>query len=467
MKVERGSRAASAHAAGTGRATDDDEPSVPDDLELPPDAPKRGPLDDETLGPEGGAGDDLDLPVLGGTNDDRDAADLDIGLAIDEPRDGSTAHDDALFEVDLGDAVHDFEDHGGPASADAFEPSAEWSDHDDNALPSTADDGGAEGFTEGNEVDVDENQLPELDSDSGEEFDDAAILAELGLGADEPWEAATEFTSDVPVHALAIGDGCVAAVGSAMLWLDRGASPPRVRKLAERAHGCTMLGSTVWIATKRGLEVVAADGPRVVVARPDIVAIAAAAGSVFALAGTSLLRVDPTSGVASVVHDAALAMGASEGAVLVSSARRSGALERLRGQDGDFEPIETPATVAAALQSGGRIAACGPSDAIAVLQAQGASLLVLRHGRVQTLDVAGAHAVAFHRASAVLIVADSAEGLALLHATADAVEAVTVARVHGRGPDAAPSAIVWDPTREVAIVASSAGLTALRQRVRH
>ena len=444
----------------------DDPPGIEGDLGDETEDPAHG---DEALGPSDDLGDDLDV-TEDGNLDDAGADELDIGgvdfgfaeRAPDDADAAGIAGSDEVFEPE-------FEDR---ADAGADEPHAEHpADELDDVLPATPDDGGAEGIGDGSEAELDETHLPAMDADAGGDFELHDLLKEMGFGDAEPWEAVGAHAADDALSCVACERGVVVAAGSAVALMDQGATTPRLRPLVEPAHACALTGDWVVLATRRGVEVTdlaKLSEPRVVLARPDVSAITLVGGTLWLLAGSSLMRLDVGTGAAELARDDVTSIGASGGTLYVGCASRGGRLERLRGDDGAFEGVRLEAAAMRALESGARLAAAAPG--VVVLLGGGRCTLAFAEGRAVTVDVEDVVAAAVRAsppAARVLLLTHSDAALRLLEIDEGGRTTADVRLPVSAASGAAQHAVAWDAARELALVAGPHGLVALRPRLKH
>lgn len=464
--------------AGPRRDRDDEFPPE-EDLDLDPGHAPHG--EDDALGVENDADLELDGGV-GGGSDDSASDDLEIGehdLALKDGHvDGPGAHGD---EHGPGaDSTEEFVPSFSDAPPDGGdEPHPEIGhEMDDDALPSTADDGGAEGIGDGSESFVDESALPAMDADAGGDFELPDLLEELGFGGDGPWELLGTFSTELRLSAVTCREGTLVAVGSAALVVDRGAPAPRVRALAEPAIGCAIVDGSVALATRRGVELLelpSTSPARAIVERPDVQAVAFASGQLWALAGSTLLKVDLASGRAAPVRDDVRSIGAAQGTLFVVDG--SGLL-RLRGGDGAFEAISLDETARRFIGGDTTIAASSPSALL--LMKEGRALVVSSSGSSTSIPREGLLAGTFRAAVGIgqgelataLLVAEAVDGGLDLVSASGAGDGTATTLLHV-GPERARAdaserwGIAWDATREIAVVAGPNGLFSMRPRVEH
>lgn len=452
-----------------GIEPESDDPEHPEDQEIGPDAASRK-IVDEPLGPADDVDFELDTDDARGV-DDGASDDLDIGgieLAIDDSDRARPYGDAAGIEVEDDEFVPAFEEGPQVATEEPFlEPHA---DDGDDAPPWTADDGGAEGIGDGSEAQIDESDLPAMDADAAGDFELTDLLEEMGFGGDEPWEIVPALSHDDALACVTARDGTIVVAGSAVVIVERGGASPRVRPLADVAHGCALVDDTVLLATRRGIERVDASSlgpPRVVWARADVAQLAVAAAQPWVLAGSSLARLDLPSGACDIVKNGVFAIAAAQGTLFVASAGR---IERIRGQDGGFEALEIDDAAQGFLDHDTVIGACSSTGL--VLMNGGRAMLVHASGASTLLSRPGVVAATFRGdgdAARALLLCTSTRGLEMVtvdtSGTARGVVDIESSTAEAR--PAEPHALVWDPTREVVFVAGPAGLVCLRPRTKH
>jgi hypothetical protein len=251
--------------------------------------------------------------------------------------------------------------------------------------------------------------------------------------------------------------------------IERGAIAPRVRAIPEPASACAWLDGHVALVTRRGLELIEAPytgAPTLLLERNDIGSVAFASGQLWVLSGSVLGRLEPTSAAYRAVREDVLALAAAHGTLFIASAAGRGGLERLRGHDGDFEPIDVDEATRAFIQRGASIAAC--TSSALVIEHEGRALLVDVGGRSTALAFDGVLAATYRgqgSQSRALLLATSG-GRLQLHSLPAGGEPGVV----GDLPiDAAAGAygLAWDATRELLLVAGPHGLAGLRPRLKH
>lgn len=429
--------------------------------------PHDGGAEDDALGLPGDA--DVDLDGEDSSNhgtDDAGSDHLDIGLhdVFDEGQKG--ADDAAGIAQDAGDEfVPTFDDFHGGGSDDPIEDTTE---HDDDALPATADDGGAEGIGDGSESEVDEAALPAMDADAGGDFELTDLLEEMGFGGEEPWETVPQLGRDVALACVRCREGMIAAAGSAAaLLLDKGTLAPRVRRLTEGAFDCALSEEALVLATRRGIELLdvsLSSAPRVIVERADIADVAVAAGQIWARAGSQLLRVDALTGHTEVVREDVTGVAAAQGTLFVTTAAKRGSLERLRGHDGAFEKIDVDGATREALGRGATIAACTPS--VLVLVQEGSAQIVSVTGASTRLPCEGVVAATFRGlggGAKPLVLARTERGMELMTFDAKGTPSSIATLEEAPGE----WRVTWDASREIAVVVGPKGLIGLRPRLKH
>lgn len=443
-------------------SSDEERPGIDDEIGEEPAGDAE--LDD-ALGPSADLDDELDV-LEGGGLDDAGAEDLDIGGMDGGFADREGDHDDSAGIAGADEAFEpDFQDR---AEERDDEPQQELpTGEPEEALPWSADDGGAEGIGDGSEAEVDEASLPAMDADAGGDFELPDLLREMGFEEPEPWEPVASLAGDDALCSVVVAHGAMAAAGSAIVALERGATAPRLRPLVERANGCAIVGDQVALATRRGVELselARLPEPRVVLPRADLKAISAVGSRAWALAGSSLLRVDLASGAAELALAEVTSIAASEGTLYAATAR--GGLSRLRGEDGAFESLPVDETARRALEAGAQLVAAAAG--VLALVGEGRCTLAFVDGRALTLDAEGVRAAAVRALPGeprVLLVARGDAGARLVEVDITGRETGEAALPAAAAAE--PCAAVWDPARELALIASAQGLYTLRPRVRH
>lgn len=474
---------------------DDDLDLEDDSIDLPP---PDGGHDEDGDGPAGGD-DDLGLDVADERDslDDAVAGDLDVGehVAFDET---DAPADEPGDEIDVGaldeGLVTAFE---GDRAVDEGEGVDDDLDDDLEAgRPGDLDDGGLEGLAVEEDL-VDEGQLPVLDADDdGEVGDDEELIAALAdadaakrlpAWSEAPFRAREGSGAEVPCAALCVAGGRLIAVGDAVLVVDDGAHA--ARRLATSPGGVSVAhaAGAIVVATARG-QLVAIDeaGAAAPVAgfrpRKERVELAATPGRLWVRAGEALYRVESIRGDEGAPAPArahGVIAIAAHGGVLVAltNGDQGPALERLRGDDEGWrvrplagEPRHAP-LAGALLAAGGstRAVAIAVGDATYLTRDEGATWQALSFGRAVGLAFAGDEA----DAPLLALVEGAAGGEAFVVLVPADDEPTLVARVPAAPEGAARAdarggaAIAWDASREVAWVATRAGLVAVGPERRH
>jgi hypothetical protein len=474
-------------------------PSVPrssvedvDDVPLPPlddegdDAPPEG--EDEELDGDYGGASDLDDSV---------AADLDVGIDIDDLEQALGEDGEAAAQLDVGaldeDLVSGDDEPGGDEEGHGGEE-----DDDLDELDDGPDDGGAEGTLDAIEDDVDDAALPALDGSSGGDddgqHDDEALIGEVIRSAQVvelpardgvPWEIHDGAGARVPCVAVVAHAGRALAGGDVLLLVDEGESSAKRAGLgwSGRAVSVAMADGVLAVGTARGA-VSALAGEALAPlggwrARGSPVRLAATPRRLWILV-EERLYCSASDGAPAAVDLAApvLAMAASAGTLLVLGGGAAAAVHKVRGDD------ETPARVAVpdldpgALQgAGAHLAAAAAGEALAVGTAAGA-LRVSRDG--------GATFTA-HHLPALRALAFAGDGrdddlLALVDGELSGDD-VWLLRVAASGaitrllaldgydeeqePAAEAAALCWDTARELCWMASAHGLLAVGRATKH
>lgn len=428
------------------------------DPALPPTEPA-----DEDVGPrQTDDHDELYVRDEHGGTDDAAAGDLDIGELVGD--DHTVSHGDSLeglpdedAEPALFDEVHGSLMDDGPAENDHHELL-----HD--ALPSSPDDGGAEGTSDGTEGELHEDQLPELDADAEGELELDEMLKQLGFASEggETWEQTTAFGFDRALACVVASDGSVAAAGEALVVIGRGEIAPRSRPLADAASACAWLGPRVLFATARGVHVAEGSGPDVLaIALPNVQALAVAAGRAWALAQSTLYAIDARTNATEVARTDVAQISSSPSALyLVAGTGADARVLALRAQDGDWQDLGVAPEPLEHLGRGARLVT---SAAGAVATIDSAQTLVWRPGATRStavpLDDVVAAVFCGDGPHAPLLLATESGSLSLFE------EGRGLSEV-GSAPFA-PVALTWDATRDLAFAVGPSGLVALGPRVKH
>ncbi|MBK9266821.1 MAG: hypothetical protein IPM54_44445 [Polyangiaceae bacterium] len=323
---------------------------------------------------EGEAGTDKfedDLPALrddgGDPFDDANAADLDIGVHIDDDDARDTSADASGDAVDVGSLDEDFAQFDNDASAldeergtDGFVEDDELGAFDGEA--SAADDGGFEGTGEDAANDIDESALPELDESEHDHADETLgdVLLEEAARAQLPSWAASRFVplegagASVPCASVSVVGGRVFAAGDVVLTVDEGAHAARTVGLEAPCLAIAATEEMAAIATVRGGLLVSRDG------------CASAASVAGFRSSKGPLGLACTPGRVWLLHDGALwsmaggdnalvrvresgvrAIAATNGSLLALSSRSDGVfVERFRGDDEAWQSTALPLDVA-------------------------------------------------------------------------------------------------------------------------
>jgi hypothetical protein len=479
-------RASAVHAAGIV----DEEDAV----ELPP-------LDDGGADEASGLDDDAppSIDVPDSELDPLDDANADE-LAFDDldPLPDDEARDDDDREVDVGawtegidtrDEAEARDDTPGFGADEAYDLAPE---------DTSADDGGAEGTAEAIEDEVDEGALPELDADEEAEFEDEELLAAVGAEeaplppwATPRWSPLEGAGGPLPCAAVAASGGRVVAAGDVLLVVDEGAH-------AARQSGATRGGSSIaadaraaYVATRRGT---------IVVLRGDDAAPSALPGwrargalELVTTSGRLWIRCDdtllcattfaddgPTSAPEPVRARGVRAIAAAGSATIALLVEHGAArIERWRSDDEGWRGDAVRGEASrAAIDPSARLCATASGRAIAIAGAQ--RVFVSRDGGASWSGLAepcaAAMAFAGEAADAPLLLFVGRPGADAGHLVEVSPSGVarTLAAVPSAFPEAsddgpAPgaAALAWDATRELAWVASAAGLVAIGRARRH
>lgn len=482
--------------------------TVPSASTLPSAAGERGNNDD--VEPEIEIDDDLDLPTTGGDDDEPSGSldEDDDADAIDDSDDGgdSPLDDAEASDVDAGeDEIDETDDDDGDESDIDVGPlddevdigeESELGDEaagdaagDDDGIDleerAVADDGGIEGTNEAPEDAVDESALPELDADDGDDEgeEDLAEVLLVDAQTELPSWDATRWTplegagAAVPCSALAIAAGRVAAAGEVLLVVGEGERSARQPSfgagvvaiaaaddllLTANARGQLAVSQTAWTEAISLGALRAGRGP---------LALAATPGRGWIRRDGALHSVTPPDGAIVPVRErGVLAMTASGGAVLLLAEGAAGpVIERLRGDDEGrratplrgaarrlVESAAKQGTITLVAAAGGRSLAFTDGARIAISRDDGATFAIAVFGPILALAFVG------DDDDATLLVLT--EGGTVVQSPV-AGEATRVAAIEGVG--STPAAIGWDPSRECAWIACSAGLFAIGRAPRH
>ena len=418
---------------------------------------------DEAVGPDGSE-EDEELYVRDehvGT-DDASAGDLDIGELIGEDHPASHADGEEGFGDDESEPALFEEPSGALAESEALD--SDQHDFGEDALPSSPDDGGAEGMSDGTEGELHEDQLPDLDADAEGELELDEMLRQLGFGGErgEAWVAAPAFGFDRPLASVVARDGSVAAAGEALVVIGKGEIAPRTRPLAEAALGCAWLGPRLLFASARGIHLAEGSGPDVLaIPLADVKALAVAASRPWALAGTMLYSIDERSGAAELARDDVTQIASSPSTLyVVVDDGTEARVFALRGQDGDWEVVGVALETREHLRRGASLVA---SAAGAVAAIDSTQVLVWRPGTTTStsvrLDDVVAAAFCGDGPHAPLLLATESGSLSLFEEARGLSEVGTVPFT--------PLALTWDASRDLVFAAGPGGLVALGPRVKH
>lgn len=439
------------------------KPSPPEDDLIEPALPPSEPAD-EDVGPSGHEDhDDLYVRDEHGGSDDTSAADLDIGeLGVDVVPVSSLDMEDGLSHDDEEPSLFD-EAQGSLLADHRDEPDAAHEDLHD-LLPSSPDDGGAEGMLDGTEGDVREDELPELDADAEGELELDEMLKQLGFASDgrEAWEVAPAFGFDRPLAAVVSHEGSVAAAGDALVVIGKGEIAPRARQLPEPATACAWLGPRVVFATLRSIHIAEGSGADVAaIPLPAVTAVAVAAGRAWAVAGRTLYAIDDRTSAADIVRaDVAQIASSSSTLYAVCLAGGGARLLSLRAQDRDWEELTVARELLDQLARGATLVA---SAAGAVAAIDRAASSVWRPGSPRSTPIPLEDIVAAvfcgDGPHAPLLLATESGALSVFEEKRGLVEVGSV--------PFAPRALAWDGTRDLAYVVGPGGLIALGPRVTH
>ena len=474
-------------------------------MELPP----LDDDDDETIDPALEEGltpleDDGEDPL-----DDAAAEELEIGVEIGDDDNDPTGGDEAAEDgIDVGPLDEEILEEGEDSEGltDEHQGSSGGFEDDLDNLDDGDDDGGQEGTGEPIEDEVNDEDLPELDADEGGDFDGEDLIAELEEQAMDdvlpPWDPARWLPCEgagavVPCCAVAVNRGRVAAVGDVVLLVDEGAHAARRVGASAGGVALAIADAAIFVATARGSLLAfshAGAGPSVVSswrARRGVLDLSAIPGRLWIRSNDALwripesvesLEVEPGSPV-SVRERGVAAIAVSGGALIALTLEAGGAsIERRRGDDEGWQVMpltgdalrvacsEKVRVVAAA--GGGALCLADPARNICVSRDAGASFHSVPLLR-------GAVAVAFagdDLNAPLLAVLESEEGACIVQVPASG-RPTRVAEIAVPGSDEAeptedsvplgPSAIAWDATREVAWIASRAGLIAFGRARKH
>ena len=512
---------ASRLAAPPPQEPDDEELDREDDegaIELPPLDADDEPEQDE----EGDPADLLD-PLDSPDNplDDAAAHELETGVDVDLDDDEAQGGDEsAEDEVDVGPLEEDLVLGDG----ERWDEEAEGErDHDDDAIDeerANEDDGGAEGTGDDPEDDVDEGALPALDADEEGAYEGEDLLAELPDLPDDrppawdasPWAPVEGAGAAAPCCVLAVAGGLVVAAGAGkarraeraagaergvVLLVDPGAHGARRAGVDAAASSVAISDGAVVVATRRGHLLRSDDGGATTSAlgawgrdKTAPVTLATTPGRLWILSEGTLwsLPLDAAPVPPAVARERDVLRIAASGGTLVAltSTPAGPRIERLRGDDEGAPSVPLEGAAREAAQAGdGQFSTTAGGQAIAL--SGESALCVSRDGGATFRVIAGLPpvlALAFagdgEGAPLLALVAREGEAGAQLVQVLASTTTTVVAEVGvepasgGRGAAAAeapvplgPAAIAWDSSREVAWVASRAGLIALARTRTH
>lgn len=342
------------------RPHEDDPPEVDDAIE------DLTPLDgdhDDDHPDEHDPGDEIDW-TPDASSDDAAAGDLPIGehdvfedppesmrdrpsLGPPSAKPPSIDHDD---ESPFDDAERASDTHPPDGSSLGIDLADEIEDDD----ASDADDGGVEGTDEDIAAEVDESALPELDADGGAAFEVDDLmreLAERGFGreSNEPaWVLREGLQRDGVLADVVVDAGRVVAVGAEIVELASGDGALRSARLPAAGSKALVHRAGVVVAAGEKLLTLGArasgNEPLVLFeAHRPIRSVALFAGRVWAVAGDALWVIaSPPSSPQRVRERGARSVAASEDALFLLSAEEGALrLSRFRGDDGDWEVLES------------------------------------------------------------------------------------------------------------------------------
>jgi hypothetical protein len=459
----------------------DEDPSVVDEeLDTPPEddaGDEPALLDDEDDGLDE-LDDGADDPL-----DDAPSDMIETEMELDpegEDEDGSDER-----EADVGPLDEGLDDEDDEVERDAENTADLGQDGDDLDIDegSELDDGGAEGTGDAPEDEVDEAALPELDADEeGEEGDDelADILLE-DVGEPAPLAASKlRFVAiegagaAIPVRALSIEGGRLAAAGERLLLVEQGQLSAHQASFGAGSTAVALTGALVLVAGPRASLQLSTDGGerasalRGFAAAKSPIQLTATPGRLWSCNDGALLGLGAGEHPPALLRERdVLALCASEGTLVVLRRTPSGvSLDRLRGDDEGWAETPLPASLRRLIERPRHallIAAAAKGRAVAITD--GASLSLSRDAgaRFERLPIVGIRALCFagEEATAPLLV---------LRASPNATEAALIEldprgeallRAILPGAGGGPAAMVWDPTRGCVWVACEAGLIAL------
>ncbi len=478
-------------------------PSVPsssgsgddlDDVPLPPlddegDDPAHDGEDEELTGDEGG---ESDL-------DDAVAADLDVGIDLEDHEQALGDDGEAAGQLDVGaldeDLVSGDDEPGGDEDGHGGNDDDELDELDDGP-----DDGGAEGTLDPIEDDVDDAALPALDgwsegadADDDRPHDEDALIGEAmraAQGREPPardadaWEVHAGAGARLPCVAVVAHAGRVLAGGDVLLVVEDGESSAKRASLgwSGRAVSVAMADGVLAVGTARGA-VSALAGEALAPlpgwrGRGAPVRLAATPRRLWILAAERLFC-SASAGAPAPVDLAApvLAMAASAGTLLALTGGEAVAVHKVRGDDESPARAAIPDLAPATLGPGAHLAAAAAGEALAVGSAAG-DLRLSRDGGATFVAhrLPPLHALAFagdgHGADLLALVDGALAGddLWLLRISGSG----TVTRLlalddhdEDQEPAAEVAALCWDAARELGWMASARGLLAVGRATKH
>jgi hypothetical protein len=439
------------------------KPPLPDEDLIEPALPPSEPAD-EDVGPRGHEEhDDLYVRDEHGGTDDAAAGDLDIGELVSEVAPTSTSDTQDGFLHDDGEPSLFDEAHASLLEDHHDEPDAGHEELHD-LLPSSPDDGGAEGMLDGTEGDVREDDLPELDADAEGELELEEMLKQLGFASDgvEPWEVAPAFGFDRPLVAVVSREGSIAAAGEALVVIGKGEIAPRARPLPDPAVACAWLGPRVLFATSRGIQLAEGSGANLAaIPLAGVTALAVAAGRAWALAGVSLHAIDERTSTAEVARtDVAQIASTSSTLYAVSRSGADARLLSLRAQDRDWDELAVTRDLLEHLARGATLVASA-AGAVAAIDTAATLLWRPGSGRSTSIPLEDVAAATFcgDGPHAPLLLATESGALTVFEEKRGLAEV-------GALPFT-PRALAWDATRDLAYAVGPGGLVALGPRVTH
>jgi hypothetical protein len=229
-------------------------------------------LDDEPLGPENDAGDDLDLAT------DEPSSEHGVGDSVRPSMAEKSAHDPLAFEeepshdvavpmalddsaIERGASSFDdepmFEDANGSSSDETI--ALEEGEHDDDGFEDNAnhnDDLGAAGWSEDAIDDViDEAALPALDAshDDRPSREDFALELPSDSLASDRWEIARSTLVPGGIVAVCADRAGFVAIGAELAIVGSSGGPQRTVRIAGETTALALDGERAWVATSEAL----------------------------------------------------------------------------------------------------------------------------------------------------------------------------------------------------------------------